>query len=112
MSETSVQWLSLDDVAARLDCPPARVRQLLRDRQLVAVSRDGRRVVPAAFLHDGAVLKGLPGVLTVLADGGYSDEEAVDWLLRSDDSLPGAPVEALADNRGREVRRRAQALAF
>ncbi|WP_242423763.1 Rv2175c family DNA-binding protein, partial [Frankia sp. EI5c] len=41
-----------------------------------------------------------------------SDDEALDWLLRDDPSLPGTPLTAMAENRGKEVRRRAQALAF
>ena len=58
------------------------------------------------------VLRHLPGLLTVLADGGFSDEEAFQWLFRPDDSLPGTPVQALRDDRHTEVTRRAQALAF
>jgi len=58
------------------------------------------------------VLKGLPGLLTVLFDAGYDDESALRWLFEPDDSLPGTPVQALRENRGREVHRRAQALAF
>jgi len=112
MSDEPQAWLTLDELAQRLDCPPTRVRQMVKDRQLVAVTRDGRRSVPAGFVADGVLVKGLTGVLTVLADAGYSDEEAVAWLLRQDDSLPGAPLDALAANRGTEVRRRAQALAF
>ncbi|HEX4701674.1 MAG TPA: Rv2175c family DNA-binding protein, partial [Pseudonocardiaceae bacterium] len=30
----------------------------------------------------------------------------------ADETLPGSPIEALRTNRGREVKRRAQALAF
>ena len=58
------------------------------------------------------MLKGLPSVITLLRDGGYNDEEIVAWLLRADDSLPGTPAQALAENRGTEVKRRAQAAAF
>jgi hypothetical protein len=48
----------------------------------------------------------------VLADAGFSDDEALRWLFTVDDSLPGSPVQALVENRGTEVKRRAQALAF
>jgi hypothetical protein len=68
--------------------------------------------VPAAFVQGDAVLKGLPGTLTLLADAGFSDDEALRWLFTPDDSLPGSPVQALVENRGTEVKRRAQALAF
>ena len=60
----------------------------------------------------GRVLKGLPGVLTLLRDNRFSDEEALSWLFRPDESLPGRPVDALRANRGTEVKRRAQALGF
>ncbi|HMA46502.1 MAG TPA: Rv2175c family DNA-binding protein [Frankiaceae bacterium] len=58
------------------------------------------------------MLKGLPGLLTLLADAGYSEEESLRWLFAEDPLLPGTPVQALADNRGTEVKRRAQALGF
>jgi hypothetical protein len=51
-------------------------------------------------------------VLTVLHDGGYDDREALAWLFTADDSLPGRPIDALRENRGTEVKRRAQAMAF
>lgn len=108
------EWLTLPDAAERLGIDASRARQLVRDRRVLAVRRGepSRLELPAAFIKDGAVLKGLPGLLTVLADAGYSDEEALRWLFTADDSLPGTPVEALAENRGTEAKRRAQALAF
>ena len=107
-----MDWLPLPDVAERLDIPVTRVRQLIRDHHLLAERRDGVLLVPASFLCDGDVLKGLPGLLTLLLDAGYDDDEAMRWLFTADESLPGTPVQALTENRGREVRRRAQALAF
>ncbi len=106
------EWLPLPDVAERLGIDAARARQLVRDRQLLAVRTEGVLRVPAAFVQDGRIVKGLPGVLTLLADAGYSDEEALRWLFTPDDSLPGSPVQALVENRGTEVKRRAQALGF
>jgi len=108
------RWLTLPEVAEELGVDAARARQLYADRQFLARRRGERRVlsVPAEFLADGALLKGLPGTLTLLADVGYSDEEALAWLFTEDPTLPGRPVEALRANRGREVRRRAQASAF
>jgi hypothetical protein len=105
-------WMTLPDVADSLGLDVLAVRQLLRDGNLVAVRRDGVLVVPAELLQDGRVVKGLPGLLTLLRDARYTDEEQVHWLLAPDDSLPGRPVDALRENRGTEVRRRAQALAF
>jgi len=56
-------------------------------------------------------VKDLSGVLTLLRDNRYDDAAAVGWLFTEDDTLPGTPVEALRENRGTEVKRRAQALA-
>ncbi len=100
------------EAAQILGTSPNRVRQLLRDRKLMAVPGSGNSRIPADFLQDGAILKHLPGLLTVLKDGGFSDEEAFDWMFRADDSLPGTPVHALRDDRHTEVTRRAQALAL
>jgi Rv2175c C-terminal domain of unknown function/DNA-binding protein Rv2175c, wHTH domain len=107
------EWLSLGDVAVRLSIPASRVKQLLRDRKLLAVVRpNGERSVPAAFLDGGQIVKGLCGTLTVLFDCGFNDEEALRWLFTADETLPGTPIQALSARRGTEVNRRAQALAF
>jgi excisionase family DNA binding protein len=100
------------EVAQLLGVSPNRVRQLLRDGKLMAVPGSGNSRIPADFLKDGEILKHLPGLLTVLRDGGFSEAEAFDWLFRDDESLPGTPVEALRGERHTEVTRRAQALAF
>ncbi len=107
-----MEWLPLPDVADRLRIPVTRVRQLIRDHKLLAERRDGVLYVPDAFIEDGHILKGLPGLLTLLRDAGFEDAEAMRWLFTEDSSLPGTPVDALTGNRGREVHRRAQALAF
>ncbi|MDQ4084876.1 MAG: Rv2175c family DNA-binding protein [Actinomycetota bacterium] len=119
MSDTTVnelvtEWLSLREVADRLAVSPSKVRQMVRDRQLAALRHADAREpeVPAEMLGKDAVVKGLGGTLTLLADAGYDEEEAVRWLFTPDDSLPGRPIDALRENRGTEVHRRAQALAF
>ncbi len=108
------QWLTIPDVAEALGIDVIKARALLKDRQVLARRRGPREVlsIPAEFLQDGLVLKGLPGTLSVLLDAGYSDDESMRWLFIPDDTLPGSPVDALRQNRGTEVRRRAQALAF
>ena len=111
VDELVTTWLTLPEAAERLGVPVNRVRQMLADHQLVATRRDGVLAVPADFVRDGKVLKGLPGTLTLLADARFSDDEAMRWLF-TDDDLPGSPVQALAENRGTEVKRRAQALGF
>ena len=108
------EWLTLPEVGERLGIVVTKVRQLLRDRQLIGVRRgpNAALYVPAAFVPGTEIVKGLPGLLTVLADAGYSDADALRWLFTADPSLPGTPVQALRENRGTEVKRRAQALAF
>lgn len=105
--------LSLSQVAQRLDLRVNKVRQLLRDGELVGLDQDGEVLVPAGFLtEEGTIVNHLSGVLTVLRDGGYSDAEAISWLHTPDDALPGTPVEALQEKRHHAVNRSAQALAF
>jgi hypothetical protein len=106
-------WLTLPDVADRLGLPQSRVRQLLRDRKLIAVQRpDGTLCVPAAFFDGNQIVKGLHGTLTVLFDCGFDEAESLRWLFTADDSLPGTPIQAMAERRCTEVNRRAQALAL
>jgi Rv2175c C-terminal domain of unknown function len=106
-------WLSVPDVADRLSLPVSRVKQLLRDRKLLAVQRpSGEFAVPAGFLDGDQIIHGLGGTLTLLFDCGFSETEALSWLFTADDSLPGTPVQALTQHRRTEVNRRAQALAF
>ena len=107
-----VDWITVPDVAEQLRIPLPRVHQLLREGGLAGARVDGVLRVPASFLVGDEVVKHLAGVLTVLHDGGYSDEEAIRWLHTPDDTLPGTPVEALRGDRSREVKRRAQALAL
>lgn len=111
-----VVTLPVAEVASLLDQPVSRVHQLVRDGQLLSFRRDGEVVVPADFLDTTSeradVLKGLPGTITVLRDGGFTDPEILRWLFTGDDSLPGTPMAQLTAGRHREVKRRAQAMAF
>jgi hypothetical protein len=107
-------WLDWKQAAAELGVSESKARQMVKDHQLAAAvpeAGSGPRV-PAALLRDGEVVKGVPGLLTVLSDGGYDDREMLRWLFTSDDSLPGRPIDALRENRGREAKRRAQSMAL
>lgn len=106
-------WLDWDQVADELGVGVSTVRTMIRNNQLaeaVPVAGEGPKV-PALFLQDGELVKGLPGLITVLHDGGYTDREIIAWLF-IDDDLPGRPIDALRENRGTEVKRRAQAMAL
>ena len=106
-------WLTLPDIAEMLGVEVTRVRQLVKEGQLIAVRRGENRAlhVPAAFIDGDKIVKGLTGTLTLLRDDGFTVEEMLEWLFTPDPSLPGTPAQALAENRGTEVKRRAQALA-
>ena len=107
-------WLTLPQVAEAIDQPLSKLRDMIRERRLVVVER-GRppvKYVPADFVVDGRLARGLSGALTVLRDAGFSDLEAVRWLLTDDPGLPGRPIDAMATGRDSAVKRRAQALAF
>ena len=108
------EWLDWAEAGSRLGVSVSKVRQLIREHQLAAAvpAPGAGQQVPAALIQDGLVVKGVPGVLTVLHDGGYDDRAAISWLFTADDTLPGRPVDALRENRGTEVKRRAQAMAF
>jgi hypothetical protein len=105
-------WIPLPDVAERLGVRVTKVHQMIREGTLLAVRRDGIRVVPAELVANSTVLKHLPGVLTLLHDAGYNDEEALRWLYQPDEALDGNAALGLAGPRAREVKRRAQALGF
>ncbi|WP_077089012.1 Rv2175c family DNA-binding protein [Mycobacterium rhizamassiliense] len=115
----------LPRVAELLGIPVTKVQQQLREGHLVAVRREGAVVVPQLFFtNSGEVVKSLPGLLTILHDGGYHETEIVRWLFTPDpsltvtrdgsrDSLSNArPVDALQAHQAREVMRRAQAMAY
>lgn len=107
----ATEWLTIPDLVEQLGLGVSRVRRLIEDRHLAAKRIDGVLKVPAVFLRDGEPLSELRGTLIVLADNGFDDDEAVDWLLSDDESLGTAPIEALRAGRKAEVRRVAQALA-
>jgi phage antirepressor YoqD-like protein len=111
--DTAIAVLPVGEVAKALGTSANKVRQMLRDGQLIALRRNGDLYVPGAFLVKDGVVKGLAGTITVLADSGFSRTEMLRWLFETDESLPGnTPVNALRTSHGTEVKRRAQAMAF
>lgn len=112
MAPESARWLTVPDLVEILNLSPGRVHRLLEERHLLATRRDRVLVVPEEFILDGAPVKDLRGTLILLADDGYSDEEAMEWMLAPNDLLGTSPIEALRLGRKAEVRRVAQALAF
>lgn len=119
MTETSsgklvepADWVTLPDIAVELDVKITRVHQMMKDGVLLAIRRDGVLRVPVELVATDMARKHLPGVLNLLRDAGYNDDEAMRWLYTDDPSLPGTPATALSGSRATEVKRRAQALGF
>ena len=106
-------WIDWAEAASQLGVTVAKVRTMIRDHELAAAvpSPGAGQQVPADFIQDGLVVKGLPGLLTILHDGRYDDRECIAWIF-TDDDYPGRAIDALRENRGSEVKRRAQAMAF
>ena len=113
MSETAeTRWLTIPDLVEILGITVSRVRRLIEDRSLLATRVDGVLQVPEIFLRDSEPLPELRGTLIVLGDNGFTDDEAMHWLLTAEESLGAAPIDALRAGRKAEVRRVAQALAI
>lgn len=104
-------WLTLPDLAEVLGETVGRVRRLLDEKHLIGSRREGPLKVPAAFVLEGRPLSSLRGTVIVLNDAGFSDDEAIDWLLAPEESIGMPPLEALRAGRKSEVRRVAQSLA-
>ena len=107
-----VEWLTVPDVCERMNLSPGKVHRLLEERALLGVRVDGIMKIPALFLVEDQPQGDLRGTAVVLLDGGYSDEEAVAWLLTDEDSLGQSPIDALRAGRKSAVRRVAQILAL
>ncbi|WP_161962284.1 Rv2175c family DNA-binding protein [Nocardioides speluncae] len=104
-------WLDWSAAATELGISVSKVRTLIREHYLAAAvpaERAGQQI-PAELVMDGEVVKGVPGLLTLLHDKGFDDRECIAWMF-TDAGLPGRPIDALRENRGSEVKRRAQAL--
>lgn len=107
------EWFDWAETAKALGVSVNQVRTMIREHQLAAAVPvpGGGQKIPALFVQDGLIVKGIPGLLTVFHDGGWDDRECIAWIF-TDQQLPGRPIDALRENRGSEVKRRAQAIAL
>lgn len=110
-SRIETDWLTLPELVEVLGEPLGRVRRFLDESHLIGSRRDGALKVPAVFIKDGHPIPSLRGTAIVLHDAGFSDDEAIDWLLTSEESIGVPPIQALIDGRKAEVRRVAQTMA-
>ena len=111
MNSAETHWLTIPELVELLGIGVSKIRRLIEDRSLLARRVDGVWQVPQSFIRDGEPLPELRGTLILLADARFSDDEAMDWLLNSEESLGVSPIDALRAGRKAEVRRVAQALA-
>lgn len=109
-------WIPIPDFADKLGITASRVRELLRERALVAQRRGESNAwyLPEGFIDEAAeegprILPTLRGTITVLADGGFSDDEILEWMLEPSEELGTTPIAAMREGRRAPVRRAAQA---
>ena len=107
---TDIRWLTVPELTELLDLKVSQVRRLIEDRAILARRVDGVWRVPELFIRGTEPLGELRGTLVLLSDLGFSDDEAIDWLLSPEQSLGVSPIDALRAGRKAEVRRVAQAL--
>jgi hypothetical protein len=114
LEDLATGWLALPDLAEAIGEPLTKIRDWIRERRLIVVERGTPPIkyVPVEFVANGELIKGLFGALTVLSDAGYSPEESLRWLLTDEPTLPGRPVDLMAQGRHHAVKRRAMTLAF
>jgi excisionase family DNA binding protein len=108
------RWLTIPDVAELMGLGVTRVRELLREGGIPFLRAEptGPVYIPADLVTDVGPVKHVGAVLTLLRDAGYSEDEQMRWLFTPDPTIPGTPAQALRENRGTEIKRRAQALGF
>lgn len=106
------EWLTVPEVAERLNVPLGKVRRYIEEHVLFSVRFDGVQKIPAHLIETGEPLPSLRGTILVLIDAGFDAEGAAAWLYRVEDSIGRRPIELLLEGRKSEVRRVAQSLAF
>ena len=76
-------WRDWKATAAELGVSVSKVRQLIREHQLAAAvpTPGAGQQVPAELVMDGEIVKGVAGLLTLLADGGWDDREMLTWMF-------------------------------
>lgn len=106
------EFLTVPDLVERFGMSPGKIHRLIEDRYLAAVRIDGVLKIPAEFVQDDHPVSPLRGTLLVLLDAGYSETQAVEWLLADNDEIGERPIASLRAGRKSAVRRATQSLAF
>lgn len=108
----------LPDVAQKLDVPYKKVRQYIRDHKLLAMkNEDNITCVPELFLmaqgdkHE--LVDDVQGTANLLIDGGFSEEEACQWMISEQELLDGErPIDIIRTGGYHRVNRVASMMAF
>lgn len=111
-SKPAPTLLTIAQVSERLGISPSRVHRLIEDRALLATGSGAAMEIPEVFIQGDQPLAHLAGTVTLLIDGGFDEQSALEWLLHDHEALGTTPAAALAQGRKAEVRRIAQALAL
>ena len=106
------EYLTIPDLCERWALTPGKLHRLIEDHQVVAIRVDGVLRVPAEFAPEDGPLNSLRGTVLALLDAGFTDDEAVAWLLSENEELGERPIAALLAGKKSAVRRATQALAF
>lgn len=106
------EFVTVPELVERWGLTPSKLHRLIEDHALAGVKIDGVLRIPAEFVQDDGPLPSLRGTLLTLLDAGFSESEALGWLLTENDELGERPVAALVAGRKSAVRRATQALAF
>ncbi len=108
----NTEYVTIPDLVERWGTTPSKLRRLIEEHYLAAVRVDGVLKIPAEFVHGDEPLNSLRGTLLALQDAGFSNDEAVAWLLSENEELGARPIETLLSGNKSAVRRATQALAF
>lgn len=106
------EYVTIPELVERWGVSPSKIHRLIEDHALAAVKIDGVRRVPAEFVRDDGPIHALRGTLLALLDAGFTEREAIAWLLAPNDELGERPIAALREGRKSAVRRATQSLAF
>ncbi|MBP1325553.1 hypothetical protein JOF28_000785 [Leucobacter exalbidus] len=106
------EMFTIADLVERFSATPGRIHRLIEDHYLATVRVNGSLRVPAEFVEGTEPLPALRGTLLALLDAGFSDDEAVEWLMSVNDELGARPIDTLLSGNKSAVRRATQGLAF
>ena len=111
-ASSDIAYLTIPELVERWSTTPSKLHRLIEDHYLAAVRIDGVLRIPAEFIAGDEPLNSLRGTLLALHDAGFSEEEAVAWVLTENNELGERPIAALNAGRKSAVRRATQGLAF